>query len=124
MTTPNTHQHRILIVEDESDMCLLLDVLLKSDSVRVTHAKSLFDAQLSLKHECPDLVLLDNRLPDGFGVDLIEHIKTHYPTIKIMMITGIDPAARDFALELGADTFLSKPFTKQQLRSSISLLFN
>src|ERR1700743_592854 len=100
----------ILIIEDESDMCLLLAKLLRSRDVKVDHVKNLFDAHIFLKHEQPELILLDNRLPDGYGLDFISFIKNHYPSIKIIMISGIDAAARDFALEVGADNFLTKPF--------------
>jgi len=121
---PKTDLKKILVIEDEGDMCLLLDILLKSRDVIVDHVKNLFDAHIFLKHEQPELILLDNRLPDGYGVDFISFIKSHYPSIKIIMISGIDAAAQDFALEVGADNFLNKPFTKQQLNESIDQLLN
>jgi two-component system OmpR family response regulator len=124
ITNANIALHKVLIVEDEKDMSVLLEMLLASKNVKVTHAKNLFDAQMSLKHELPSLILLDNRLPDGYGVDFIQYIKSNYPAIKIIMISGVDPAAEDFALELGADTFLSKPFTKRELHLSIDHLLN
>jgi len=124
MSTLITRQRHILIVEDEGDLCLLLEILLQSSDVKISNARNLADAQAALEEEQPDLVLLDNRLPDGFGVDFISHIKTHYPTVKIIMITGVDLAARDLALEVGADTFLAKPFTQQQLYQSIKSLLN
>lgn len=123
-TTATTNLRKILVIEDEGDMCLLLELLLASGSITVNHSKTLADAQQSLKSDQPHLVLLDNRLPDGFGVDFIEHIKTNYPDTKIVLITGVDRAIRDFALEAGADTFLSKPFTRQQLHQCIDKLLN
>lgn len=121
MTTATT---KILVIEDEGDMRLLLDLILTADNVEVAHARSLSEAEQSLKEEQPSLVLLDNRLPDGFGVDFIAHIKMNYPGTKIIMISGIDAAAGDVALEIGADTFLSKPFTQRQLHQSIEQLLN
>jgi two-component system, OmpR family, response regulator len=115
---------KILVIEDEGDMRLLLEIILNSDTVKVTHAKNLFDAMQSLKQEEPSLVLLDNRLPDGFGVDFIKYIKFNYPGIKIILITGIDTAVEEFALEAGADTFLCKPFSGKQLKESIEHLLN
>ncbi|HSC37892.1 MAG TPA: hypothetical protein VLD19_08485, partial [Chitinophagaceae bacterium] len=50
-----------------------------------------------------------------FGVDFISFVKQRYPAIKIIMISGFDAAAKDVALENGADIFLEKPFTKDQL---------
>lgn len=120
----NTGVKKILVIEDEGDMCLLLEVLLQSKDVQVDHVNNLFDAHLFLMREQPALILLDNRLPDGYGVDFIDHVKATYPEIKIIMISGVDAAARDFALEVGADSFLTKPFTKQQLHLSINNLLN
>ncbi|HTJ11844.1 MAG TPA: response regulator [Dinghuibacter sp.] len=121
MTTATT---KILVIEDEGDMRLLLDLILTAENVEVAHARSLAEAEASLKEEQPTLILLDNRLPDGFGVDFIGHIKQHCPGTKIIMISGIDRAAEDVALETGADTFLSKPFTQRQLHQSIEKLLN
>jgi DNA-binding NtrC family response regulator len=119
-----TDVHKILVIEDEGDMRLLLEILLRSRDVELSHVNNLFDAQQFLKHEHPELILLDNRLPDGYGVDFIGYIKKKYPGIKIIMISGVDAAAQDLALEIGADSFLPKPFTKQQLHESIDRLLN
>jgi two-component system, OmpR family, response regulator len=67
---------------------------------------------------------LDNKLPDGLGIDFISYIKENYPSVKIIMISGYAPAAKDVALEKGADLFLEKPFTREQLYSSIKKLLN
>jgi DNA-binding response OmpR family regulator len=115
---------KILCIEDEGDMCLLLDLLLNSEEMIIDHVKTLAAAKDFLEKEQPALVLLDNRLPDGFGVDFIAYIKTNYPGIKIIMISGVDAAAQDVALEVGADTFLAKPFTRTQLQESVSHLLN
>jgi two-component system OmpR family response regulator len=122
--TTQTDLRKILVIEDEGDMCLLLEILLQSRNVEVSHVNNLFDAQQFLKHEQPALILLDNRLPDGYGVDFIGFIKMKYPETKIIMISGVDAAAQDLALEIGADNFLPKPFTKKQLHHSIESLLD
>jgi DNA-binding response OmpR family regulator len=119
-----TPARKILVIEDEGDMCLLINILLNRNELIVDHVKNITDAMEYLHKEQPSLVLLDNRLPDGLGIDLIIYIKAKYPGIKIIMISGVDLAARDMALEIGADLFLSKPFTKQQLDASIKTLLN
>src|SRR5579862_5609071 len=124
MSTIITRQRHILIVEDEGDMCLLIEIILQSQDVKISHVKNLSEAKAFIEEEEPDLILLDNRLPDGFGVDFIGVIKQNYPNVKIILITGIDLAAQDFALEAGADTFLAKPFNQQQLRQAIRSLLN
>jgi DNA-binding NtrC family response regulator len=113
---------KVLIIEDEGDMCLLLNILLNGKDMELDHVKDLASAEAYLAKEQPSVVILDNKLPDGFGVDFISHIKSNYPQIKIIMISGFDGAAKDVAMENGADTFLEKPFTRDQLYSSITKL--
>ena len=113
---------KVLIIEDEGDMCLLLNILLNGKDMELDHVKDLASAETYLAKEQPSVVILDNKLPDGFGVDFITHIKTSYPQIKIIMISGFDGAAKDVAMENGADTFLEKPFTRDQLYQSITRL--
>mgnify|MGYP002778023963 CR=1 FL=1 len=110
---------KVLIIEDEGDMCLLLNIMLNGKEMELEHVKNIAAAEEYLKKEAPAVVLLDNKLPDGFGVDFISHIKQNYPHIKIIMISGFDNSVRDVALENGADIFLQKPFTKDQLYQSI-----
>ena len=113
---------KILIVEDEGEMCLLLNILLNEGNIELDHVKNLQAAGEYLQKENPRVVILDNQLPDGFGVDMITFIKRHYPSIKIIMISGFDGAAKDVALENGADYYLEKPFTKAQLLEKINTL--
>ena len=116
---------KLLIIEDEGDMCLLLDIMLNGkDNMELDHVKSLEAANEYLDKVQPHVVILDNKLPDGFGIDYISHIKNNYPGVKIIMISGYDASAEDVALENGADIFLQKPFTKDQLYQSIIALMD
>ena len=110
---------KVLIVEDEGDMCLLMNIILDDEDMQLEHVKNLTAAAAYLQHEKPDVVLLDNKLPDGFGVDFLKVVKKLSPQAKVIMITGFDPSAGDVALENGADMFLTKPFTKEQLKSAV-----
>ena len=123
MKSKTTHR-KVLIVEDEGDLCLLLNILLDEKGMEVDHAQSLAKAEEYLLQDEPSLVLLDNRLPDGFGIDFIKHIKENHPATKVIMISGVDAAAKDVALENGADLFLKKPFTKAELFQSVMQLLN
>ena len=120
---PQTAQ-KILIIEDEGEMCLVLNILLKDQDIELDHVKDLASAEEYLSRLQPSIIILDNKLPDGYGVDFISYIKRKYPSIKIIMITGFDASARDVALENGADFFLEKPFTKDQLVEEIKVLLN
>lgn len=115
---------KVLIVEDEGDMCLLLNILLNGKEMELEHVKSLSAAEEYLQKEQPAVVLLDNKLPDGFGIDFISFIKKNYPSVKIIMISGFDASAQDVALDNGADLFLQKPFTKDQLYTALNGLLN
>lgn len=110
---------KVLLVEDEADMCLLLNIMLTGDEMEVDHVKSITAAREYLESQKPAVVLLDNRLPDGFGIDFISSIKKTHPETRVIMISGTDGAAKDLALENGADAFLTKPFTKVHLYESV-----
>lgn len=115
---------KILVIEDEGDICLLLELLLAGRKTIIDHVHTLTDAREFLGREQPALVLLDNRLPDGLGINFIGYLKQEYPQVKIIMITGVDGIAEDAALATGADRFISKPFTQAQLQESINHVLN
>src|SRR5690349_8893837 len=98
---PTAKAKKVLIVEDEGDMCLILNIILNSRNVELDHVKNLAAAKDYLQKEQPSLVLLDNKLPDGLGVDFIPVLKQNYPAIKVAMISGYDGAAEDIALHNG-----------------------
>ncbi len=68
---------KVLIIEDEGDLCLLLNLLLDEKNMEVDHVPSLAKAGEYLLQAEPAIVLLDNRLPDGFGIDFIGSIKNN-----------------------------------------------
>jgi DNA-binding response OmpR family regulator len=115
---------KILIIEDEGEMCLVLNILLSNEDIEMEHVKNILTAEEYLTKELPSLIILDNKLPDGYGVDYISHLKKRYPSIKIIMITGFDASVKDVAMENGADLFLEKPFTKQEFLAAIKSLLN
>jgi DNA-binding response OmpR family regulator len=118
--TPQSEKaQKVLIIEDERDMCLLLNVLLSGKEMELDHVNSLLAADEYLQKEQPSVIILDNKLPDGYGVDFITYIKDKYPSIKIIMISGFDASVKDVALENGAEVYLEKPFTKEQIYESI-----
>ena len=115
---------KILIIEDEGEMCLVLNILLSEEDFELEHVKSLNAADAYLAENKPSLIILDNKLPDGYGIDYISFLKKNYPSMKIIMITGYDPSAKDVAMENGADIFLEKPFTRQQFFDAVKSLLN
>jgi DNA-binding response OmpR family regulator len=120
----NKLQKKIFIIEDEGDMCLLLNIMLQEKEVKLEHAKTIAAAQEYLEKETPSIIILDNKLPDGLGVDYVAQLKKNYPATKIVMISGYAATEKGLALENGADIFLEKPFTRQQLYDSVKKLLN
>jgi len=112
---------KVLVVEDEGEMGLLLNIILTEKNFELDYVNNLVAADAYLQQQEPAVVILDNKLPDGFGVDFISYIKKKYSNIKIIMISGF-AASRDVALENGADMFFEKPFSKQELYKSIDKL--
>jgi two-component system OmpR family response regulator len=123
-TLENTKSRKALIVEDEGELCLLLNIMLDGKDVELDHVKNISSAVEYLEKEQPALILLDNKLPDGFGVDFISFLKSKYPAVKIIMMSGYDASVADVALENGADVFLQKPFTKDKIYQSMMSLLN
>ena len=94
-------------------MRLVLDMILHEGNFELDFVNSLLAADEYLQKNEPAVIILDNKLPDGFGVDLVSYIKKKYPSIKIIMISGF-AAVRDVALENGADMFFEKPFSLEE----------
>ena len=110
----------ILIIEDEGDISLILNLMLKKEAIEIEHVTTLAKAATQLQQQRPDIIIIDNQLPDGLGIEYIKEIKSNYPIIKIIMITGnADNMDKETALQNGADVFLAKPFTKEQIQAAI-----
>jgi DNA-binding NtrC family response regulator len=114
---------KVLVVEDEGEMRLVLDMVLHDKKIQLDFVNNLLAADEYLQKQKPSLVLLDNKLPDGFGVDFIGYIKKKYPSIKIIMISGFG-SARDVALANGADMFFEKPFPLDEFYETIDRLID
>lgn len=116
--TKTKRAKKMLVVEDQGEMCLILDLILSDRKFELDYVNNLLDADEYLMKNKPSVILLDNQLPDGFGVDFITYVKKKYPKIKIIMISGFS-TARDVALNNGADYFLEKPFSLESVNEAI-----
>ena len=112
---------KVLVVEDEGEMGLLLNIILNEKNLDLDYVNNLVAADEYLQKEKPSVIILDNKLPDGFGVDFISYVKKKYTGIKVIMISGF-AAAKDVALANGADMFFEKPFSKNELYESLDKL--
>jgi DNA-binding response OmpR family regulator len=109
---------KILIVEDEGKIALALNLVLSDREFELDYASTLLTAEEYLENNKPSVIILDNKLPDGYGVDFIGYIRKKYPSVKIIMISAFR-SARDIALENGADRFLEKPFSMDNVNEAI-----
>ncbi len=106
-----------LIVDDERDICELIEMSLIAQEVISDSVYSVKGAISHLKKKNYDVIFCDVRLPDGDGLDLLLHINKHYPKTPVCIMTAhgnMDMAIR--ALKLGAFDFINKPFELKQLR--------
>jgi len=111
----------VLIVDDEADICELIEITLMRMDITSQSALNLTDAKLLLGTEHFDLCLTDMRLPDGNGIELVEHVQKTHSELPIAVITAhgnMESAVK--ALKAGAFDFVSKPVDLQILRSLVS----
>lgn len=111
---------KALIIDDESDICYLFSRLLQRKNYVTTFVNSLKKARKALKLELPQLIVSDNHLPDGLGINYIPTLKQKCPEVKIIMITAHDSKGdRKLSMENGADYFIGKPFTKESINTAV-----
>ena len=117
--------NKVLIVDDELDICYLLSGMLKQRNFLTGFVNTLSDAANALKMDTPSLLFLDNHLPDGFGLDFVPFIKKNYPEVKVIMITAHDGAAdRKQAYDGGVDLFVAKPLNRKLINDAIDKLYS
>ncbi|MBL0357630.1 MAG: response regulator [Chitinophagaceae bacterium] len=115
---------KALIIDDEYDICFLLSRILRNNNLDVEFVNSLAEGKAYLTKLKPNLLFLDNHLPDGFGIDFISYVKKEYPGIKIVMVTAHDTNDdRKRALQEGADFFIAKPFSASEIKSAIQQVY-
>jgi DNA-binding response OmpR family regulator len=103
---------KMLIVDDEESLCEMMHLILKDEDCYIDCAYSLKEGIVKWQRDQPPIVLLDNYLPDGRGIDLIENDLTLLNNCKVIMITSDDRSStRKKAKSLGVHYFIQKPFS-------------
>ncbi|MCO5124365.1 MAG: phosphate regulon transcriptional regulator PhoB [Rhizobacter sp.] len=116
---------RILVVEDESAIAELIAINLRHAGHEVTIAETADEAQFAIAKALPELVLLDWMLPGQSGLALAKRWRAdpRTRTLPIIMLTArADEADRVTGLDAGADDYLSKPFSTNELMARIRAL--
>jgi DNA-binding response OmpR family regulator len=112
--------HRVLVVDDDPDVRELIRVALEHDGVAVEVSGTGIEALRRIEESDPDVVTLDLTLPDVDGVDLCRQIR-EFSDSYIVMITGrAEEIDRLVGLEVGADDYLTKPFSPRELRARVA----
>jgi DNA-binding response OmpR family regulator len=112
-------QPHILIVDDDAAIRTLLTEYLTENGLRVSVAESGAAMAAALAESAIDLIVLDLRLGGEDGMAIARHLRSD-SVIPIIMLTGIrDEADRVMGLELGADDYLTKPFSPRELLARI-----
>ncbi len=109
---------RILVVEDEPDIAALIAYQLTREGYRVETAATGTEALESVSREIPDLLVLDRMLPGISGDEVLQALKTESATrgIPVLILTAKrEQDERIEGLELGADDYLTKPFSPREL---------
>ena len=110
---------KVLIVDDDSNICEVLNMYLQSSGYDTKIAYDGRAAQEYFEMYRPDLVLLDVMLPNIDGIDVLKWIRKEYSTPVIMLTAKGDTFDKVLALELGADDYVVKPFEPKELMARV-----
>jgi two-component system alkaline phosphatase synthesis response regulator PhoP len=117
---------KILIVEDDEDILQLVRLYLEKEGYRISIARTGVEALKQMRTEHPDLLILDLMLPEMDGLEVCKRLRadTKTATIPIIMLTAkAEETDTVIGLELGADDYVTKPFSPKALVARIKALF-
>src|SRR6186997_1372568 len=113
----------ILVVDDEPRIAEICRDYLTRAGFRVTVAGNGADALALARTKKPDLVVLDLGLPEVDGLDVTRALRKHSNVPIIMLTARVDESDKLIGLELGADDYLTKPFSPRELVARVRAVF-
>ena len=113
---------KILVVDDEPDLCWVLDQILKTDGHEVTKVERGKAARRMIKKISFDFAFIDIRLPDEDGFAIAEYLKKKNPNAKAVIISGYYYPEDESLLNKNVDGFISKPFDLDKINEIIQKL--
>jgi two-component system response regulator AtoC len=119
-----TQLKRILVVDDEAEICFVITKALEDQGYAVESAYSGEEALESIRRSAPDLVLLDIRMPGMDGVEVLTRIRTRHEKLCVVIVSAfehVDTAVR--CMRLGAYDYLCKPINVHELRITVANAF-
>jgi len=112
--------HKILVIDDDRDMCLLLNRFLTRKGYEVNELYNGKKALDYLELTAPDLIICDLRLEDMSGIDLLTRIKDKYPGLPVIIMTGYsDIRSSVNAIKIGAYDYVTKPLLPDEILMTI-----
>jgi two-component system, response regulator, stage 0 sporulation protein F len=112
--------HKILVVDDEHDICDFVRTFFKDRGFQVFTASNGDEAISIAKKEKPDLVLLDIKMKGMDGLAVLKHIKESDRSVKVMMVTALeDQDKMHEAYKLGAIDYITKPLVLDYLEEAV-----
>lgn len=123
---PTGPNNQILIVDDDPLFSSALVRIFKRAGYPVLVAKNGFEAGSLLEHHRPAIMTLDLQMPGMRGEDVLEHVRSQprFNDLKVIVISAAPGQTLEKALELGASTYLSKPFANPVLLATVQQLLN
>jgi DNA-binding response OmpR family regulator len=118
---------RVLVVDDEPNIVLSLEFLMKKAGFEVEVARNGREALAALDREPPDLLLLDVMMPEIDGFEVCERIRSRpeWQATKIVMLTARGrESERERGLALGADAYVTKPFSTRELVEKVKAMLD
>lgn len=116
---------RVLIADDDSAICTLIETVLRNGPYEITIRNDAETALLAVQQDDFDVIICDFMLPGISGIDLVQRLRADERTraVPVLMVSGHMNYAMDGrAKSAGANIFLNKPFTIAQLRAAINSL--
>lgn len=110
---------RVLLVEDDREIMAMMNSSLSVEGFDVKTAVSLSEARALLQHSPPDVVVLDLGLPDGDGLELVQHIRKQHALPILIVSARHQESQKIQLLDAGADDYLTKPFSVGELLARI-----
>ena len=116
-------QANLLIVEDDPGIQDMLKYSLSAEDYTLHQAYTVKEGWQMIQEKVIDLVLLDWMLPDNSGIDLLHRIRKYHSMLPVIMVTAkAEEEDRILGLDVGADDYVTKPFSVRELNSRIQAL--
>jgi two-component system NtrC family response regulator len=110
----------VLVIDNEDAICDACHLVLSEKGHVVDYCKTGKSGLRAIDRGPYDLVLLDMKLPDMDGMDILRALKDHMPPLRVIVMTGYSTMSNAVqAMKLGAADYLSKPFTDDELMEAV-----